>query len=361
MELNINEKSIELDLLNANNRYCEKNLDKCKKNFIELYKFLYDRYKFLNSINNNDDKEPFIKFIYTLNLEEEIDSIQNITYKNLQTAYYITSYIIKVLVETSPEFFFESFKITIYYKNYHYKIKQEIANIKHLKEELENANKDSLSYLIGSSSINEGFALLEKKDLVRLLLTKKILRQISLSMENIYSFIEKTSLSYDNIDLSRKERDLNYIYDKILVFANFDMFKYKKFNKELLYLDFNSNNKVDVYIDTSASMSSPIKIINNEQITKLSFATSIAITLKDRINSLYFFASSVKKIEKENLLESLLKVIPAGGTNIKKALENINETKQKSIIITDGRFNKREIGLDNNAKLIIIDKDLEII
>jgi hypothetical protein len=360
MELNLNEKNIELDLLNTNNRYCEKNFDKCKKNFIELYKFLYNRYEFLNLINNNDDKEPFIKFIYTLNLEEEIDSIQNITYKNLQTAYYITSYITKVLVEISPEFFFESFKITTYYKNYHYKIKQEIANIKNLKEELENANKDSLSYLIGSSSINEGFVLLEKKDLVRLLLTKKILRQISLSMENIYSFIEKTNLNYDDIDLSKKERDLNYIYDKLLVFANFDMFKYKKFNKELLYLDFNSNNKVDIYIDTSASMSSPIKIINNEQITKLSFATSIAITLKDKINSLYFFASSVKKVEKENLLESLLKVIPAGGTNIKKVLEKINETKQRSIIITDGSFNKKEMGLDNNIKLIIIDKDLEI-
>jgi hypothetical protein len=361
MNVNLNEKTIEIDLLNTNNKYCEKNLDKCKKNFIELYKFLYNRYELLNSINNNDNKEPFIKFIYTLNLEEEIDSIQNITYKNLQTSYYVANYIIKVLIEISPEFFFKSFKITTYYKNYHHKIKQEIANIKSLKEELENANKDSLSYLIGSSSINEGFALLEKKDLVRLLLTKKILRQISLSMENIYSFIEKTSLNYDNIDLSRKERDLNYIYDKISVFANFDMFKYKKFNKELLYLDFNSNNKVDVYIDTSASMSSPIKTINNEQITKLSFATSIAITLKNRINNLYFFASSVKKIEKENLLESLLKVIPAGGTNIKKVLENINETKQKSIIITDGRFDKREMGLDNSVKLIIINKDLEII
>ena len=361
MKLNFNEKTIELDLLNTNNRYCEKNLDKCKKSFIDLYKFLYDRYEFLNLINNNNKEEPFINFIYTLNLEEEIDSFQNITYKNLQTTYYITSYIIKVLVEISPEFFFESFKITTYYKNYHYKIKQEITNIKNLKEELENANKDSLSYLIGSSSINEGFALLEKKDLVRLLLTKKILRQISLSMENIYSFIEKTNLTYDDIDLSRKEKDLNYIYDKISIFANFNMFKYKKFNKELLYLDFNSNNKIDVYIDTSASMSSPIKIINNEQITKLSFATSIAITLKNKINNLYFFASSVKKIEKENLLESLLKVIPAGGTNVKKVLENINETKQKSIIITDGRFDKREMGIDNSVKLIVIDKDLEVI
>jgi hypothetical protein len=360
MELNFNEKNIELDLLNTNNRYCEKKLDKCKKSFIDLYKFLYNRHEFLNSVNNNKE-EPFINFIYTLNLEEEIDSIQNITYKNSQTTYYITSYIIKVLVEISPEFFFESFKITTYYKNYHYKIKQEIINIKNLKEELENANKDSLSYLTGSSSINKGFALLEKKDLVRLLLTKKILRQISLSMESIYSFIEKTSISYDSIDLSKKERDLNYIYDKVSVFANFDIFKYKKFNKELLYLDFNSNNKMDIYIDTSASMSSPIKTINNEQITKLSLATSIAITLKDRINDLYFFASSVKKIEKENLLESLLRVIPAGGTNIKKALENINETKQKSIIITDGKFDKREMGLDNSIKLIIIDKDLEII
>jgi hypothetical protein len=361
MEVNLNEKTIEIDLLNINSRYCEKNLDKCKENFIKLYKFLYNRQEFLNSTNNSNDEEPFIKFIYTLNLEEEIDSIQSITYKNLQTAYYITSYIIKVLIETSPEFFFESFKITTYYKNYHHKIKQEIANIKNLKEELENADKNSLSYLIGSSSINEGFALLEKKDLVRLLLTKKILRQISLSMENIYSFIEKTNLSYDDIDLSKKERDLNYIYDKLATFTSFDMFKYKKFNRELLYLDFNSNNKIDIYIDTSSSMSSPIKIINNEQITKLSFATSIAITLKDRIDNLYFFASSVKKVEKENLLESLLKIIPAGGTNIKKVLENINETKQRSIIITDGKFDKREIGLDNSVKLIVIDKDLEII
>jgi len=180
-------------------------------------------------------------------------------------------------------------------------------------------------------------------------------------MENIYSFIEKTNLNYDNIDLSRKEKDLNRIYDKISVFTDFNMFKYKKFNKELLYLDFNSDNKVDIYIDTSASMSSPIKTINNEQITKLSFATSIAIMLKDKINELYFFASSIKKVERKNLLELLLKVIPAGGTDIKKALENINETKQKSIIITDGRFDKREANLDNNVKLIVIDKDLEII
>jgi len=355
MKLDLNEKNIEIDLLNTNNKYCEKNLEKCKKNFIDLYKFLYNRYEFLNLTNNNNDKEPFIDFIYTLNLEEEIDSIQNITHKNLQTTYYITSYIIKVLIEVSPEFFFENFKIITYYKNYHYKIKQEIANIRNLKEELENTNKDSLSYLIGSSSINEGFALLEKKDLVRLLLTKKILRQISLSMESIYSFIEKTSLSYNDIDLSRREKDLNYIYDKISTFTNFDIFKYKKFNKELLYLDFNSNNKVDVYIDTSASMSSPIKIINNEQITKLSFATSIAITLKDKINDLYFFASSVKKVDRENLLESLLKVIPAGGTNIKKVLENINETKQKSIIITDGRFDRREMGIEDSIKFIIIE------
>jgi len=359
MESNL--KNIELDLLNTNNRYCNKNLDKCKKGFIILYKFLYNKHEFLNSINNKE--EPFINFIYTLNLEEEIDSIQNITYKNPQTTYYITSYIIRVLIEISPEFFFESFKIITYYKNYHYKVKQEIMNIKKLKEELENANRDSLSYLTGSSSINEGFALLEKKDLVRLLLTKKILRQISLSMENIYSFIEKTNLNYDNIDLSKKEKDLNYLYDKISVFVNFDIFKYKKFNKELLYLDFNSDNKVDIYIDTSASMSSPIKILNNEQITKLSFATSIAIMLKDRINDLYFFASSIKKVEKENLLELLLKVIPAGGTDVKKALENINETKQKSIIITDGKFDKKEVNLnnDNNVKLIVIDKDLEII
>ncbi|MBX0310779.1 MAG: hypothetical protein JHC31_03070 [Sulfurihydrogenibium sp.] len=358
MKLNLDEKNIELELLKTGSKYCEKNLEKCKKKFTELYKFLYDRYEFLNSISNNE--EPFIKFIYTLNLEEEIDAIQNITYKNLQATYYIASYIIKVLIEISPEFFFESFKITTYYRNYHHRIKQEIINIKNLKEELENANKDSLSYLIGSSSINEGFALLEKRDLVRLLLTKKILRQISLSMENIYSFIEKTNLNYNNLDLSRKEKDLNYIYDKLSVFADFNMFKYKKFNKELLYLDFSSNNKVDIYIDTSASMSSPIKIINNEQITKLSLATSIAITLKDKINDLYFFASSVKKTEKENLLEFLLRVIPAGGTNIKKALENINETKQKSIIITDGKFTKEEIN-PSNVKLIIIDKELKII
>jgi hypothetical protein len=358
MKPNLDEKNIELELLKTGNRYCEKNLDKCKESFIELYKFLYDRYEFLNS--TNDSKKPFTKFIYTLNLEEEIDSIQNITYKNLQTTYYITSYIIKVLIEISPEFFFESFKITTYYRNYHHRIKQEIINIKNLKEELENANKNS-NYLIGSSSINEGFALLEKRDLVRLLLTKKILRQISLAIEGIHSFIEKTNLNYNDLDLSRKEKDLNYIYDKLSAFADFDMFKYKKFNKELLYIDFNSSNKVDIYIDTSASMSSPIKITNNEQITKLSLATSIAITLKDKINNLYFFASSVKKVEKENLLEFLLRVIPAGGTNIEKVLENINETKQKSIIITDGKFNKKEINLDSNTKLIVINKELEII
>jgi len=128
MELNLNKKNIELDLLNTDNRYCNKNLDKCKKSFINLYKFLYNKHEFLNSINNKE--EPFIKFIYTLNLEEEIDSIQNVTYKNPQTTYYITNYIIKVLIEISPEFFFESFKIAIYYKNYHYRVKQEITNIK---------------------------------------------------------------------------------------------------------------------------------------------------------------------------------------------------------------------------------------
>jgi len=97
--------------------------------------------------------------------------------------------------------------------------------------------------------------------------------------------------------------------------------------------------KIDIYIDISTSMDSltGLKTQNNNNISQIEFAKSLAAKLKEMnmLNDVYTFNTSVKKRNNDMLSISMIQTI--GGTDINKVVHRIVKGDRNAIVITDAQ------------------------
>lgn len=93
--------------------------------------------------------------------------------------------------------------------------------------------------------------------------------------------------------------------------------------------------KINIYIDISGSMSSSCSVPGHSDISRINFAKSFALKMKqlDLLNEVYVFDTRVRKYKKDDF--SLAVLQPSGGTTIDNVVTHIRNENKNAIIITD--------------------------
>jgi len=96
-----------------------------------------------------------------------------------------------------------------------------------------------------------------------------------------------------------------------------------------------SIGKIDLYVDISGSMNSPCVEVDGNRISRMEFAKSFALKMKelDLLNEIYVFDTRVKKYKKDEFSIAILE--GNNGTNINNVIHSINAHGNNAIIITD--------------------------
>ena len=107
---------------------------------------------------------------------------------------------------------------------------------------------------------------------------------------------------------------------------------------DLLVKEIERKGKIDVYVDVSGSMGSSAEIkglSKNERISRLTFAKSLVIKLKemDMLNDVYSFQNRVSK--EGNTVSDIVFIDGNGGTCLNNVVKKIEENGTNALIITD--------------------------
>ena len=96
-----------------------------------------------------------------------------------------------------------------------------------------------------------------------------------------------------------------------------------------------SIGKIDLYIDISGSMNSHCVEINGNRISRMEFAKSFALKMKELelLNEVYIFDTRVKKYKQDEFSIAILE--GNNGTNINNVIHSIAARGNNAIIITD--------------------------
>lgn len=109
------------------------------------------------------------------------------------------------------------------------------------------------------------------------------------------------------------------------------------FIEDVMIKDTKNVGKIDVYIDTSGSMSSSCGVDDEDgkSISRIQFAKSMVAKLKeiDMLNDVYLFDTRLKKYRSD--LISIAMISTGGGTTIDVAVKSIMNNDRNGIIITD--------------------------
>lgn len=168
------------------------------------------------------------------------------------------------------------------------------------------------------------------------------LQEVKISLNSVKDKLKKLldkSISYFS---ARKEVVYEDLFnsDNISGLEDFELLhpKLRKiFAEDLQVKNTKFVGKIDVYIDTSGSMSSDcgIKNIHGLDISRIDFAKSMVAKLSEinMLNDVYLFDTRVKKSKKDPI--SIAMISDGGGTNINNAIRNIEGKGVNAIVITD--------------------------
>lgn len=168
------------------------------------------------------------------------------------------------------------------------------------------------------------------------------LESIKLSMgslkEKIKKLLDKSTSYFSSREIVKFEDlfnadDVSGLEDHVLLHPKLR----KIFLEDIMVKETKKVGKIDVYVDTSGSMSSGCGVHNNQgkTISKIDFAKSIIAKLKemDILNDVYLFDTRVKKYR--NDLISISMIDCGGGTTINNALRSIEQNDSNALVITD--------------------------
>jgi hypothetical protein len=168
------------------------------------------------------------------------------------------------------------------------------------------------------------------------------LESLSLSMGSLKERIKKLldkSVSYFSAKDKVKNEDL-FNSDNIAGLNEYELLhpKLRKvFIEDIHIKDTQKMGKIDIYVDTSGSMSDPCGVQNSkgDWISKLDFAKSFVAKMKsmDMLNEIYQFDTRVRKV-KDNILDIAM-LNHGGGTTINNVIQKIESNSVNALIITD--------------------------
>lgn len=98
--------------------------------------------------------------------------------------------------------------------------------------------------------------------------------------------------------------------------------------------------KFDLYLDCSGSMGSRIEVFGKYmRLNDLAKGIGLQFMKMKLVENVYFFNSSVHPLTGKNPEIELLAHNRSGGTDFDNVIQNINETQNNSVIVTDGEDN----------------------
>lgn len=166
------------------------------------------------------------------------------------------------------------------------------------------------------------------------------LANIGMNLSNLKSTIKKlldSSISF----FSAKERVTfdqfidNPMIDEIQDYLYLHPTLRKVCLDDLVVKETERKGKIDVYIDVSGSMGSSANIKGNRSMSRLTFAKSLALKLKemDMLNDVYSFQQRISK--EGNTVSDIVFIDGNGGTNLNAVVEQIEKSGRNALVITD--------------------------
>ena len=299
------------------------------------------------------DLTDYQKFYFAFGRYDVFKMLKRYTVLDDSLSHYVSDFIDNFFSDKEKEFYLNNFNVFKFFSDYRYNFEKLVEFFEKFLNDIV-ANKEVTSVLFGGSSINDAFSLLTTPDLVREIIRKNVVRDFSVSFSYLKSVFGFDSYNFDDFDLTRGYRDFSKLFDKSYLVLDKEYFDYNFINGNFLFFTQSRSGKFDLYIDSSSSMSSFITL-DGVSVSKLVYAVALGLYIfsKDVIEDLYFFSSSLRKVDKSFVVDYLLRVSPAGGTSLYPVFENVRATSKYSVIVTDGSVSLPDISVDPSLVFFI--------
>lgn len=273
--------------------------------------------------------------------------LKKYTVSDQSLSHYVADFIDNFFTDKEKDFYLNSFNVFKFFSDYRFNFERLVEFFDKFLNDIVVNREVSSVILGGGSSVNEAFSFLSSPDLIREIIRKNIVRDFSVSFSYLRSRFGFESYNYDEIDLKKGYRDFSRLFDKSYLVLDKTYFDYNFICGNLTYFFHSRSSKFDLYVDSSSSMGSLISV-NGIGVSKLVYAVALGLYIfsKDVIDDLYFFSSSLRKVNKDKMVDYLLKVSPAGGTSLDSVFDSIRKNSKYSVIITDGKVSLPDVYVD---------------